>query len=163
MLFQTSINAPRQKTQAVVKQAAAKVGIEMELKSIVPAVYFSTDPANPAPRRRTFSADNPDVRLHHRARTRNVSWTRTCRGRSLRRRTSGPVATRPAGATTNSIDFSERRETEMDPVKRRPTVIRMNDLLTQNVVIVPFIWRGDGSAVFEPAARHRSQRLDSNC
>src|SRR5438445_598409 len=28
MLFQTSINAPRQKTQAIVKQAAAKIGIE---------------------------------------------------------------------------------------------------------------------------------------
>src|SRR5437899_1012263 len=47
MLFQTSINAPRQKTQAIVKQAAAKIGIELEVKAVVPAVYFSTDPANP--------------------------------------------------------------------------------------------------------------------
>src|SRR5216117_1011867 len=46
MLFQTAINAPRQKTQAIVKQAAARVGIDIEPKSIVPAVYFSTDPAN---------------------------------------------------------------------------------------------------------------------
>src|SRR2546426_1308837 len=46
MLFQTAINAPRQKTQAIVKQAAARRGIDIELKSIVPAVYFSTDPAN---------------------------------------------------------------------------------------------------------------------
>ena len=46
MLFQTAINAPRQKSQAIVKQAAARVGIDIELKSIVPAVYFSTDPAN---------------------------------------------------------------------------------------------------------------------
>jgi peptide/nickel transport system substrate-binding protein len=60
MLFQTSINAPRQKTQAVVKQAAAKVGIEMELKSIVPAVYFSTDPANPD----TSSHFSADIQMY---------------------------------------------------------------------------------------------------
>src|SRR5437667_7307138 len=46
MLLQPSINAPRQNTQAIVKQAAAKIGIEIEVKAIVPAVYFSTDPAN---------------------------------------------------------------------------------------------------------------------
>src|SRR5207249_2029777 len=35
LLFQTSINAPRQKTQAIVKQAAGRAGIEMELKAVV--------------------------------------------------------------------------------------------------------------------------------
>ena len=47
MVYQTSINAPRQKTQAIVKQAAAKAGIEMELKSVTASVYFSSDVANP--------------------------------------------------------------------------------------------------------------------
>src|SRR5688572_6545216 len=46
-LYQTSINAPRQKTQAIVKQAAAKAGIEMELKSVVASVFFGSDTANP--------------------------------------------------------------------------------------------------------------------
>src|SRR5580765_1829859 len=46
MVYQTSINALRQKTQAVVKQAAAKAGIEMELKSVTASVYFSSDVAN---------------------------------------------------------------------------------------------------------------------
>src|SRR5471032_1990338 len=45
--FQTSINQPRQKTQAIVKQACQKAGIEMELKTIVSSVYFSSDVANP--------------------------------------------------------------------------------------------------------------------
>jgi peptide/nickel transport system substrate-binding protein len=47
LLLQTSINATRQKTQAIVKQAAARAGIEMELKSVVASVFFSSDPANP--------------------------------------------------------------------------------------------------------------------
>ena len=47
LVFQTSINAPRQKTQAIVKQACARAGIEVELKSVVAATYFSSDEANP--------------------------------------------------------------------------------------------------------------------
>ena len=47
MVYQTSINAPRQKTQAIVKQAAAKAGIDLELKSVLASVYFSSDVANP--------------------------------------------------------------------------------------------------------------------
>src|SRR5262249_25579772 len=47
MLYQTSTNAPRQKTQQIVKQAAAKAGIEIELKSVVASVFFSSDAANP--------------------------------------------------------------------------------------------------------------------
>ena len=35
----------------------------------------------------------------------------------------------------------------MDPVKRAALFIRMNDMLVQNVVIVPFLWRGTASAV----------------
>src|SRR5262245_823068 len=47
MVYQTSINAPRQKTQQIVKQAAGKAGIDIELKSVTASVYFSSDVANP--------------------------------------------------------------------------------------------------------------------
>ncbi|WP_035659679.1 peptide ABC transporter substrate-binding protein, partial [Bradyrhizobium sp. STM 3809] len=47
LVFQTSINAPRQKNQAIIKQAFQKAGIEVELKSVVASVFFSSDPANP--------------------------------------------------------------------------------------------------------------------
>src|SRR5260221_13445143 len=46
-MYQTSINAPRQKTQAIVKQACQKAGIDIELKSIVASVFFSSDTGNP--------------------------------------------------------------------------------------------------------------------
>src|SRR5207245_8905479 len=42
-LYQTSINAPRQKTQAIVKQACAKAGIDIEIKSVVASVFFGSD------------------------------------------------------------------------------------------------------------------------
>ena len=47
MVFQTTINAPRQKTQAIVKQACQKAGIEIEIKSVTASVFFSSDVANP--------------------------------------------------------------------------------------------------------------------
>ena len=45
-VYQTSVNATRQKTQAIVKQAAQKAGIDLELKSVTASVFFSSDVAN---------------------------------------------------------------------------------------------------------------------
>ena len=45
-VYQTSINAPRQKTQAIVKQACQKAGISIEIKSVTASVFFSSDVAN---------------------------------------------------------------------------------------------------------------------
>src|SRR5439155_20859716 len=56
LVFQTSINAPRQKTQAIIKQACQKAGIDIELKSVTGSVYFSSDVANPDTDRK-FNAD----------------------------------------------------------------------------------------------------------
>jgi hypothetical protein len=55
LLFQTSINAPHQKTQAIVKQACQRAGIDMELKSVTPSVYFSSDAANPDTARKFYA------------------------------------------------------------------------------------------------------------
>ena len=46
-VYQTSINAPRQKTQEIVKQACQKAGIAVEIKSVTASVFFSSDVANP--------------------------------------------------------------------------------------------------------------------
>ncbi len=46
VVFQTSINAPRQKTQAIVKQSCQKAGIDVEIKSVTASVFFSSDVAN---------------------------------------------------------------------------------------------------------------------
>ena len=47
VVYQSSINAPRQKTQAIVKQACQKAGIDVEIKSVTASVFFSSDVANP--------------------------------------------------------------------------------------------------------------------
>src|SRR5712672_563549 len=55
LVFQTAINAPRQKTQAIIKQACQKAGIDMELKSVTASVYFSSDVANPDTARKFYA------------------------------------------------------------------------------------------------------------
>jgi peptide/nickel transport system substrate-binding protein len=47
IVYQTSVNPVRQKTQAIVKKAFEEVGIAVELKTVNAAVYFSSDPGNP--------------------------------------------------------------------------------------------------------------------
>ena len=46
-VYQSSINQPRQKTQAIVKQACQKAGIDIEVKAVTASVFFSSDVANP--------------------------------------------------------------------------------------------------------------------
>ena len=38
-------------------------------------------------------------------------------------------------------------ESEMDPVKRAAMFVKMNDLLIQNVVVIPVLWRARVAAV----------------
>ncbi len=161
MLFQTAINAPRQKTQAVVKQAAARIGIQLELKSIVPAVYFSTDPAN-LDTSSHFSADlqmysfnsgSPDPQ---RFMDPFVSWEIA----QKENKWAGRNSTRWRNEEYDRL--FRAAETEMDPVKRAAHFIRMNDLLTQNVVVVPFLWRGNASAVSNRLRGTEISGWDSN-
>jgi peptide/nickel transport system substrate-binding protein len=160
-LYQTAINAPRQKTQAIVKQAAAKIGIEMELKSIVPAVYFSTDPAN-MDTSSHFSADlqmysfnsgSPDPQ---RFMDPFVSWEIAQKANKW----AGRNATRWRNEEYDRL--FRAAETEMDPVKRAAHFIRMNDLLIQHVVVVPCVWRGNASAVSNRLRGTEISGWDSN-
>ena len=59
-VYQTSINTPRQKTQAIVKQACQKAGIDVELKSVTASVFFSSDVANPD----TYSKFYCDIQMY---------------------------------------------------------------------------------------------------
>jgi peptide/nickel transport system substrate-binding protein len=41
----------------------------------------------------------------------------------------------------------KQADTELDPVKRAALFIRMNDLLIEDVVVIPMVWRQEVSAV----------------
>jgi peptide/nickel transport system substrate-binding protein len=146
MVYQTSINAPRQKTQAIVKQAAAKAGIDMEIKSVVASVYFSSDMANPD----TYSHFYTDIQMY--TTTMGAPDPQTF----MEQFTSWEAASKDNKWQGRNITRWRNEEydklwrageTELDPVKRAALYIRMNDLVIQNVVVIPVLWRSVISAV----------------
>src|SRR6266446_3358868 len=145
-VYQTSINNPRQKTQQIVKQACAKAGIELELKAITANVFFSSDPANPD----TYSHFYTDLQMY------TTTMTQPDPQRFMDQFTSWEVSAKDNKfALTNKTRWRNEEydklwkaaETEMDPVKRAALFVKMNDLVIQNVVVIPVVFRPRVSAI----------------
>jgi peptide/nickel transport system substrate-binding protein len=140
LLFQTSINAPRQKTQAIVKQACQKAGIEVELKSVTASVYFSSDVANPD----TASKFYADLQMYA------VVLRQPDPGEFMRQFVSWEIASKQNKWEGRNVtrwhndeyDASFRAaEDELDAVKRAALIIRMNDLVVADCAVVPVVNR----------------------
>jgi len=140
LLYQTSINAPRQKTQAIVKQACQKAGIEVELKSVVASVFFSSDVANPD----TYSKFYADLEEFQ------IPMTQPDPALQMKRYISANVATKankwqgqnfPRWVNKEFDSVIEAAEAETDPVKRAALYIKSNDLLWEHTVFVPVLHR----------------------
>ncbi len=146
LVYQTSINNPRQKTQQIVKQACAKAGIELELKAVTANVFFSSDPANPD----TYSHFSTDLQMY------TTTMTQPDPQRFMDQFTSWEVAAKDNKfALTNKTRWRNEEydrtwkaaETEMDPVKRAALFVKMNDLVIQNVVVIPVVSRASVAAI----------------
>jgi peptide/nickel transport system substrate-binding protein len=145
-VYQTSINAPRQKNQAIVKQACQKAGIEVELKSITASVYFSSDVANPD----TYSKFYTDIQMY------NTTMTEPDPGFFMNQFVSTESATKDNKWQGRNITRWKNEEydklfkeadSELDPVKRAALFIRMNDLVCTTPVLVPIVNRPKAQAV----------------
>jgi peptide/nickel transport system substrate-binding protein len=145
MVYQTSINAPRQKNQQIVKQAAAKAGIDLDLKSVVASVFFGSDPANPdnyphfytdlQMYNTTMTAPDPQYFMNQ-----FTSWEAASKANKWQGRNVTRWRNEEYDRTYNAADV------ELDPVKRAALFIKMNDLVIQNVVVIPVLWRNGVSA-----------------
>jgi peptide/nickel transport system substrate-binding protein len=145
MVYQTSINAPRQKNQQIVKQAAAKAGIDLDLKSVVASVFFGSDPANPdnyphfyadlQMYNTTMTAPDPQYFMNQ-----FTSWEVAARANKWQGRNVTRWRNEEYDRAYNAADV------ELDPVKRAALFIKMNDLVIQNVVVIPVLWRNGVSA-----------------
>ena len=145
-LFQTSINQPRQETQEIIKQSCHKAGIELRLKAVLASVYFSSDVGNNDTYPK-FYADlqeyetlptqpDPGVWMQQFLSTQVASKANRWAGRNITRWQS-PEYDKIYAETT----------TELDPVKRAAMFIKLNDLVVDNVVVIPLIFRKGVSGV----------------
>ena len=145
LVFQTSINGPRQKTQQIIKQAAQKAGIDMELKSVPASVYFSSDPANPDTYTKlyadmqmfttTMPQPDPEIFMNQYLSTEFASKANKWLGRN---------STRYSNPEYDKTYLAA--QSEMDPVKRAAMFIRLNDMPINDIVIVPVVYRPRVSA-----------------
>lgn len=145
-VFQTSINQPRQKTQAIVKQACQKAGIEIEIKAVTASVYFSSDVGNPD----TYTKFYTDLQMY------TTTMTQPDPGTFMNQFTSWEYSNQNNKWQGRNItrwqneeyDMLYRQaEGELDPVKRAALFVRMNELVIENVVVIPVVHRGGVAAV----------------
>ena len=140
LVFQTSTNAPRQKTQAIVKQACQKAGMEVELKAVTASVYFSADEGNPDTSRKfytdlqmftsTTSVPDPEAFMRAFASWEVASKENKWQGRNITR------------WRNDRYDKAFREaEGELDPVKRAALFITMNDLVVGDPAVIPVVYR----------------------
>ena len=145
-VYQTSINTPRQKTQAIVKQACQKAGIDIELKSVTASVFFSSDVANPD----TYAKFYCDVQMY------TTTMTQPDPETFMNQFTSAEVSTKENKWQGRNITrwtnaeydkLFRDAEGELDPVKRAAMFIRMNELSCGDHAVIPVVYRPTVSAV----------------
>jgi peptide/nickel transport system substrate-binding protein len=141
LVFQTSINAPRQKTQAIIKQACQKAGIDMELKSVTASVYFSSDVANPDTARKfyadiqMYTVGSPSVPDPEGFMQLFVSWEIASKDNKWQGRN-------PTRWRNEEYDTIFRAaQGELNPVKRAALFIKMNDMVVEDVAVIPVVNR----------------------
>ena len=144
-VYQTSINQPRQKCQAIVKQACQKAGIDIEVKAVTASVYFSSDVANPD----TYTKFYADLQMYtttmpqpdpERFMNQFCSWEAASKDNKWQ----GRNITRWKNDEYDKV--FRAAEGELDPVKRAAMFVRMNDLVIENQVVIPVAYRPRVSA-----------------
>jgi peptide/nickel transport system substrate-binding protein len=140
LLFQTSINSVRQKVQNIYKQSCAKAGIELELKAVTAAVFFSSDLANPD----TYSKFLADLQMYAVAGRPPdpsvfmqwfVSWQATSKANKWQ------GVNRGRWRNDEYDRLFRASEVELDPIKRAVLLIAMNDLVCREHAVIPIVYR----------------------
>ncbi|MEO7008821.1 MAG: peptide ABC transporter substrate-binding protein [Caldimonas sp.] len=140
LVYQTSINGTRQKEQAIVKQAAQKAGIDLELKSVTASVFFSSDVANPD----TYGKFWADLQMYTTTMTapdaeRFMDQYKSEEISQKANKWSGRNICRYVSAEYDKLSVAG--SSELDPVKRATMYIRMNDMVVNDNIVVPLISR----------------------
>ena len=145
MVFQTSVNPLRQKTQTVVKQNLKQLGMVVELKSIDPSVYFSSDSSN----NDTVEHFYADLQMYT---TGNTSPDPAAYMNYMTCNQIPQKANNWSGDNNSRYCNPEYDRTlqqasqELDPKQRAQLFIQMNDLLIDDAVVIPLVHRADVTA-----------------
>src|SRR5712671_2638591 len=127
-VFQSSINQPRQKTQAIFKQACQKAGIDIEVKAVVSSVFFSSDVANPD----TYPHFYTDLQMYTVTMTQpdpEIFMSQFCSWEAAAKDNKWQGRNITRWQSKEYDDVFKAAQGELDPVKRAALFIKMNDLV----------------------------------
>jgi peptide/nickel transport system substrate-binding protein len=140
LVFATSINALRQKEQAIIKQNWQDIGVDAQLRAIDPGVFFGSDPGNPDTTGHMYvdiemytnSPDSPDSYSYL-----NL-WScaqMSAKANNWNLPNNGRYCNKEYDATL------DKARIEADPAKRKALFIQLNDMLVNDGAIIPLIDR----------------------
>jgi len=146
--YVTSTNAVRQKTQALVKQWWGQIGIDVELRDTDAAVYFGGDPASPDTLGKfyadvqmyTSGNDSPDPQTYM------ATWL-CSNGTNIASKASNWLGQNVERWCSPDYDaLWQKFSTTSDPNQRAELGKQLNDMLAQNYVNLPLVYRALPSA-----------------
>lgn len=140
LIYATTVNPLRQKEQALVKAAWEQLGLAVELKSVDASVFFSSDASNPD----TFGSFFTDVQMY----TNNyeqpdpTSYICDFATENIASRANGYRLGNNGRYSNKELDnICNQLRTETDEAKRVQLVQQANDILVQDVAIIPLVAR----------------------
>jgi peptide/nickel transport system substrate-binding protein len=141
LVFQTSVNSVRQRTQGIVKAALESVGFEVELKIIDSSIFFGPVGDNTNTRRHfytdleeyAFGGRSPDPGAYMQ------TWT--C-GEIAQQANNWSLGNWGRYCNPAYDALYRQSTTEMNPEKRRKLIIQLNDMLIEDVALIPMVQRG---------------------
>ncbi|MEL6454140.1 MAG: peptide ABC transporter substrate-binding protein [Cyanobacteria bacterium J06623_5] len=145
ILFTSSVNSVRQKTQEIIKQNLESIGMSVELKSVEAGVYFG-DPANPD----SVHQFNADLQLFafDSETPEPDSYMRLYACDQISQKENQWSKENSSRYCNPEYDaLLDQLGTETDPEERRALFVEMNDLLIEDVALIPLVRRSDAYAI----------------
>ncbi len=149
ILYQTSTNSVRQKTQALIQQWWKEIGVETELKNVEAAVFFGGDPASPDTLNKFYTdvqmftngPDNPDPQQYL------SNWLCQVDGEYVIQTPANNWGGSNVERWCNP-EYDALYETLKSATgdERAQIAIQLNDMIVQNYVAIPLVFRASVSA-----------------
>ncbi|MGB3767415.1 MAG: peptide ABC transporter substrate-binding protein [Phormidesmis sp.] len=145
ILFSSSVNPVRQKTQEIIKQNLEDIGMSVELQSVEPGVYFG-DPTNPDSVYRfksdlqlfAFDSETPEPDSY-------MELYACDQIAQKENQWSKENSSRYCNPEYEVLLTQLKQETNAE--KRKDLFIQMNDLLVDDVALIPLVRRSDAYAI----------------
>jgi peptide/nickel transport system substrate-binding protein len=146
VVYQGKVSETVQNTQQIVKDALESIGIEVELKITDPKIMFGPGAANPD----SFYRFNADVQEL------NIRSTNPDPSSYMRFWTCDQIPQQANNWTGLNLErwcspkydaLYQQSLVELDPERRRQLFIQMNDMLIEDVVMIPIVYLADVQGV----------------